>query len=92
MHTNVDSICLDLLETTIYMRYSLLEPKLVILRDVLVDTIVALVAILDACLTNIDRNLANVDQGRSISSLSFCSLRYSSMLHSPLMYSTKYLL
>ena len=74
------------------MRYSLLEPILVILRDVLLDTIVALVAILVACLTNIDRNLANIGQERSISSLSFCSSRYSSMLHSPLMYSTTYLL
>ena len=55
MHTNVDSICFDLLETTIYMRYSLLEPNKLVLRDARLD-------ILDARLAILDHKLAKLDQ------------------------------
>lgn len=92
MHTKADSMIRSTRSYYIQSHYSLLEPKLVNLRDVHLDILDALIAILDACLANLDHNRTNIDQERSISSLSSDSLKYSSILHSPLMYSTKYLL
>ena len=80
MQTNLGLICFELLETTMCMRYSLLEPILVNLRDAPLVKLDALVAILD-------HNRAKVDQERSTPKFS-CASIYSSMLQSPLTYSS----
>ena len=84
MHTNVDSIRLDLLETTMYTRYSLLEHILDNLRDALLIKLGVLVAILDHRLATSDQELVILIQSiSSYNSSTLTSTFPSTMLFSP---------